>query len=469
MGKVVGVYLAPHPPIIVEEVGKGQQIGAQATISSMRLLAQDIKDKKPNTILVISPHGPVFADGIGIMAEPKLKGDFSQFGVPDLTMSFDNNIELIERIIYEAQKVGIFAISLDKYMCSRYNISNNLDWGVLVPLYFVNQFYSSYRLVTMGISQLPFHQLYGFGIAMKRAIESLPGNVAVIASGDLSHRLLEEGPYGYHPSGEKLDNEIVTQLEKGNVQGLFDIDTKLIEEGAECGLRSIIMSMGTLDGQVFNPKILSYEGPFGVGYCVATFEPGEIDQSRFLMDKLIRHNENKIQRIREKEDAYVKLARRSLEEYIRNGRVIELDEELPKPMIEDKAGTFVTIKQYGQLRGCIGTIVPSRKNIAEEIVYNAISAGTRDPRFLPVEEEELDSLIYSVDVLRDPESIESIEQLDVKRYGVIVRCGTRSGLLLPNLEGINTPKEQLSIALQKAGIDEDEPYTMERFEVIRHQ
>jgi AmmeMemoRadiSam system protein A len=162
------------------------------------------------------------------------------------------------------------------------------------------------------------------------------------------------------------------------------------------------------------------------------------------------------------------LARESLETYIRTGKVMDLGDGLPNPMLNSRAGVFVTIKQYGQLRGCIGTIEATQENIAWEIVKNAISAGTRDPRFFPVEEEELDSLVYSVDVLKEPEPIETLDELDVKRYGVIVSHGSRSGLLLPNLEGIDTPQEQVKIALQKAGIDEDEEYVMQRFEVIRH-
>ena len=468
MGRILGVYLSPHPPIIVEEVGRRDREGAQRTIDSMTVLGQEIADKSPDTINVISPHGPVFADGIGIMSEDVLEGDFSRFGTPEVSMTFQANQDLIGRIIREAQRVGILAIDLDGAMCSSYNIPASLDWGVLVPLYFVNKYFTGYRLVTMGVSHLPFHELYAFGIAMKRAIESQDKDVVIIASGDLSHRLKADGPYGYHPSGPELDKTITTLIAKGDVEGIFSIDPALIREGGECGLRSIIMAMGALDGQAFKSKVLSYEGPFGVGYCVASFEPENTDNSRRLMDKLRRNNELGIRRIREKEDAYVRLARESLETYIRTGKVMDLGDGLPNPMLNSRAGVFVTIKQYGQLRGCIGTIEATQENIAWEIVKNAISAGTRDPRFFPVEEEELDSLVYSVDVLKEPEPIETLDELDVKRYGVIVSHGSRSGLLLPNLEGIDTPQEQVKIALQKAGIDEDEEYVMQRFEVIRH-
>ena len=188
------------------------------------------------------------------------------------------------------------------------------------------------------------------------------------------------------------------------------------------------------------------------------------------MKNLIKEAKDQIDKINNNEDAYIRLARKSLEEYILYGGVMDIyNDDIPKEMVENQAGVFVIIKQYGQLRGCLGTTEPIRKNIAEEIAYNAIGAGTRDPRFFPVKKEELDSLEYFVDVIKEPEPVQSIDQLDVKKYGIIVSCNSKTGILLPDLEGINTPKEQVSIALQKAGIREAEPYNMKRFEVIRHQ
>lgn len=186
------------------------------------------------------------------------------------------------------------------------------------------------------------------------------------------------------------------------------------------------------------------------------------------MDKLDRADHEKINELRSFEDPRVALARKALEIYVTDGTVINIPDLLPEEMAKKRAGVFVSIKKSGQLRGCIGTISPVRKNIAEEIIYNAISAGTQDPRFNSVDELELDGLVYSVDVLGEAEAISTIAELDVVKYGVIVKSGRRTGLLLPNLEGIDTAEEQVSIALQKAGIDPSEKYEMERFEVIRY-
>jgi AmmeMemoRadiSam system protein A len=258
-------------------------------------------------------------------------------------------------------------------------------------------------------------------------------------------------------------------IQSGNVEGFFSIDPVMVEEGGECGLRSIIIAMGSLDGFELRTRVLSYEGPFGVGYGVAIFEKGETNPERILVDKLFERKHQQMKKLRENEDPYVNLARRSLEVYVRNGKIIKPDDSLPREMLENKAGVFVSIKKNGQLRGCIGTVEPTRKNIAEEVIYNAISAGVQDPRFMPVDDSELDDLVYSVDVLKEPQPVNCMDELDPKRYGVIVRSGRRSGLLLPDLEGVDTPRQQIEIALQKAGIRSHEHYTIERFEVERHK
>ncbi len=166
---------------------------------------------------------------------------------------------------------------------------------------------------------------------------------------------------------------------------------------------------------------------------------------------------------------HVKLAKETLEMYVRTGKKIGVPDWVPEEFKKRRAGVFVSLKKQGMLRGCIGTIGPVRTSIAEEIIYNAISSGTQDPRFPAVRPDELDALDYSVDVLGEPEKVDSMDKLDVKRYGVIVTSGFRRGLLLPDLEGVDTPQEQVEIALQKAGIGRLEHYEMERFEVIRYR
>ena len=169
------------------------------------------------------------------------------------------------------------------------------------------------------------------------------------------------------------------------------------------------------------------------------------------------------------EDAYVALARRTIESYITNGTTINITDGLPQEMLSARAGAFVSLHRQGQLRGCIGTIRATQENLAAEIMANAISAATRDPRFERLRKEELADLEISVDVLGPAEKIDSLSELDVKRYGVIVTKGYRRGLLLPDLDGVDSVEEQVAIALMKAGLSPDERnYQLERFEVVRH-
>ena len=170
----------------------------------------------------------------------------------------------------------------------------------------------------------------------------------------------------------------------------------------------------------------------------------------------------------DKESAYVKLARETIENYIKQGKTITPPPDLPEEMVNQKAGVFVSLKKFGDLRGCIGTFMPTQENIAQEIIRNAISAAVDDPRFSPVNASELEDLSISVDVLSAPEEVKDTSQLDPKKYGVIVSSGYKKGLLLPDLEGVDTVEYQINIAKRKAGIYPDEKVKLYRFEVKRY-
>ena len=163
----------------------------------------------------------------------------------------------------------------------------------------------------------------------------------------------------------------------------------------------------------------------------------------------------------------VELAWDTIVHYVREQETILPPEQLT-PEMEQEAGTFVSLHKHGALRGCIGTFEPTSRNVAQEVIRNAISAATRDPRFPPVQASELDDLEISVDVLSPSELVDSVAELDPKRYGVIVQSGWRRGLLLPDLEGVDTAEDQIAIARRKAGIGLHEPVQLYRFEVKRY-
>lgn len=469
MGKILNAYILPHPPILIPDVGKGEGLGAASTLNAVKRVAGEIKNLKPTTIIVTTPHGPVFQDFVHISVQPELSGSFERFGAAGVKLQFENNLGLTENIIKHGNAANIYCGGLDNKLASKYKVSRELDHGAGVPLYFISNEYKDFKLVHISIAFMPLIELYRFGACITKAVEESDENVVFIASGDLSHKLSDEGPYGFNISGPVFDRQLVDNIKTNRPEMLLEMDESLCENAGECGLRSFIIMMGALEKYEIKSEIYSYEGPFGVGYCVARVEPISVKSGVGTLDEIKKREKDKVDSIRNEEDVYVSLARRTLEAYVKGGKQPAADSTLPAEMLEHEAGVFVSLKKHGQLRGCIGTIFPVEKNVAEEIINNAISSGTRDPRFEPVQEHELESLVYSVDVLNKPEPIESRDELDVYRYGVIVRNGSRSGLLLPNLEGVDTVEKQVSIALQKAGISPDEKYKMERFEVIRHK
>jgi AmmeMemoRadiSam system protein A len=258
-------------------------------------------------------------------------------------------------------------------------------------------------------------------------------------------------------------------MKTGNFLEFLKFDEDFCEAAAECGLRSFIIMAGALNGKKVKSELLSYEGPFGVGYAVAAFTVTGNDESRRFDEIFIKNEMERIDSLNKEKDEYLRIARHTLESYIVNHKIVDRPGNLGEELTNRKAGVFVSLYLDGNLRGCIGTIIPTTDSVADEIIQNSISAGTEDPRFHPITESELPRLVYSVDILGKAEKIKSINELDPLKYGIIVTRGNKRGLLLPNLEGINSPSEQLSIALKKAGILPSENYGIERFEVVRHK
>ena len=303
---------------------------------------------------------------------------------------------------------------------------------------------------------------------IRETAEKLERRVLFVGSGDLSHKLLEEGPYGFAAEGPVYDERVMDVMGRAAFDELLDFEESFCEKAAECGHRSFCIMAGALDGRRLETERLSHEGTFGVGYGVCTYLVTGDDRERRLLDKWRARRRQILDERRQREDPWVKLARAEIEAWVRGQRRIEPPEELPTEMCSEQAGVFVSLHKDGRLRGCIGTMQPVQGCVAEEIIENAISASTKDPRFSPVRVDELDALEISVDVLSSPEKIRSKDELDVKRYGVIVTRGSRRGLLLPDLDGVDTVEQQVSIARQKAGIGPDEKIALQRFEVVRH-
>lgn len=458
---ISGAFMAPHPPLIIPEIGRGEERKIQDTVDAYREIAGRIAALKPETIVLISPHQVMYADYFHISPGSGAKGDFAQFRAGQVQIEAEYDTEFRENLCKLADAGNLPAGTMGER-------DRQLDHGTMVPLYFVNQYWKEYRLVRVGLSGLSLSAHYALGQRIRETSEILGRNVVVIASGDLSHRLKEDGPYGYREEGPEYDRRIMEVMGSGDFGKLFEFSEGFCERAGECGHRSFTIMAGALDRTEVSARKLSYEGPFGVGYGICAYEILGKNLRRNFKDQYDEKERDRVRKMRAGEDAYVGLARKTIEEYILTGRKGRIHEELPEEMRRQRAGVFVSIKKEGRLRGCIGTIQPVQDSIAEEIIENAVNAAVRDPRFSPIEPDELDKLSISVDVLGDTEEIDSPDKLDVKRFGVVVTKGYKRGLLLPNLEGVDTVEEQIAIAKQKAGIGEREQVRLERFEVVRH-
>ncbi|MBE5861174.1 MAG: AmmeMemoRadiSam system protein A [Butyrivibrio sp.] len=481
---ILGAFMVPHPPIIMPEIGCGEEEKISQTTKAYEQVASEIAELKPDTIIISSPHSIMYADYFHISPGEGASGDMSKFNAPEVSFDAEYDTELVEKICdickeggpdFEGKKA-----SHEFPAGTMGERDKNLDHGTLIPLYFICKKYTDFKLVRIGLSGLPLPLQYQMGQIIKKAVDETGRRVVYVASGDLSHKMKEDGAYGLSEEGPVYDERIMEVCGSGDFIKLFDFSSDFCEKAAECGHRSFVMMAGALDGLSVKAEALSHEAPFGVGYGICRFEVGGPDDNRHFLEKWRNRQLDELKKNQANEDPYVRLARLTINTYIKTGKTLTIDDFIddfresaapvfPKEMLSKKAGSFVSLHKNHALRGCIGTIAPCFDCVAEEIIHNAISAATADPRFPMLTDDELPWLEISVDVLDTPEPISSTDKLDVKRYGIIVRNGMRQGVLLPNLDGVDNVNQQINIACQKAGIAPGEEIELQRFEVVRHK
>ena len=423
---------------MVPEVGRESASDVTDSIEAMAELARRVIDSGAETIVVISPHAPLEADVFVAYEGPELFGDFSRFNAPETSFAARVDDELLSAIKHAAASRNYDVAMLAE---------QDLDHGIAVPLYFLFRNGWEGKVVTLGYSFLSNNDHVRFGACIREAADQLGRRVAFIASGDLSHRLKPSAPAGYNPDAHYFDEEVVAALRANSPQRIAQIDHNLRRLAGECGYRSMLVAIGATSELALSCEVLSYEAPFGVGYLVAQIT----NQSD----------------VSESSDPPA-LARKAVEAFTHTGEVIDPG-NARHALLATRAPCFVSLKTLdGELRGCIGTIEPTRSTLAQEIVANAISAAINDPRFEPVRADELSNLRYSVDVLFPPEKA-VMSDLDPNVFGVIVEdeSGDRRGLLLPDIPGISDAEQQVEIAARKAGIRVGEPVKLWRFKVER--
>lgn len=443
LGAVICAVLMPHAPVLIPAVGTGREYLAAGTCRAMREAAQKIVASTPDSVVLISPHSPRKSGAFGLWVDEAVKGTFAEFGVPETEVHLPSDRRLTSAIVSEARARNV----------ATWSIRNQpLDHGALVPLWFLVEAGWSGPTVVTSLNYPDEGGLASFGEAIQQAVRTLHRRTAVIASGDMSHRLTRGAPCGFHPEAHRFDETFIQLVGAGDYRGLLDVHPSLRELAAEDALDSTVTAAAAVDWCAAGHRVLNYEGPFGVGYGVAILFAGEPDRLE------------KAQTVCAGEDL-PGIARRSVEAALRG--TFDHAPAAAGDYLNAPRGVFVTIRHaHGDLRGCIGTIAPACANLVEETWRNARLAALQDARFSPVTLRELPQLRFEISALHPPEELPAADSLNPERYGVIVSTADgRRGLLLPGIKDINTDTEQLALARRKGRIAPEEPVQIQRFEV----
>ena len=375
--------------------------------------------KFKDTFIVIGPNHTGAGKPLSIMTEGVWKTPLGEVEIDS---------ELARRIL-----------SASKYL-QEDSQAHEYEHSIEVQLPFLQYFKPNIKLVPIILSYVGGDVYKEIGKEIAGAIKDLARGVVIIASSDMTH---------YEPQ------EYAREKDSQAIDAILALDEDLLLKRVK-GLDITMCGYAPAICMISAAKELGTQGAKLVKYQTSGDTTGDYSSVVGYAGVIISAM-----------SPLAKLARETVETYIREGKAFKPKELAPE--MREKAGVFVSIHKKGDLRGCIGTFDPAASNVAEEVVRNAISSATDDPRFEPVAPGELKDLDYSVDVLTRPEPVANKEQLDPKKYGVIVQSGWRRGLLLPDLEGVDTVEEQISISRQKAGIGANEPILLFRFEVKRYK
>ena len=267
---ILEAFAVPHPPIIIAGVGRGEEHGAQLTLDAYHEVGRRIAQLEPELIVISTPHGSLYRDALCVTTSSSgagVWGDMADFRDPKDRLDLSLDQDFITALTREAQLEGLPVVAQPEP-------KDKLDHGCMVPLLFIAQYLKSdFKIARIGISFLDYQTHYRMGQCVTRAVEACNRRTVYVASGDLSHRLKPDGPYGFNPAGPQFDQQITQMFAQGDLDALMRFDGDFCDEAAECGLNSFIMMAGALDGLTVEPHLLSYQGPWGVGYGVARFMP----------------------------------------------------------------------------------------------------------------------------------------------------------------------------------------------------
>ena len=439
---IVFAGLMPHAPILVPSVGKENLARVDHTVRAMTEIARRALAAQPDTVLLISPHSPRRPGAFGIWLTPRLRGTFEQFGSAEDRVDLPLDRAAAERLELEAAQRGLRTWRIG---------GGELDHGATVPLSYLAVAGWQGPTVVVSLHEPGEGGLDELGAAIAATAQGLHRRLAVIASGDMSHRLTQSAPCGFHPNGSRFDEAFIARLRSGARDAILRIDPALVDMAAEDVVDSTRVALSAVGGAADGRAVVSYEGPFGVGYGVAVLF--EAKSSEHAAAPAVLSHCSDLPRV----------ARCAVEAKFGYGP----DEppfiaagELLAPH-----GVFVTLRTVdGELRGCIGAPLPTQNDLVWRTWHHARAAAFHDTRFSPVRADELPHLRFEVSVLGRLEPVASPAELDAARYGVCIRAADgRRAVLLPAIEGIDSVEVQLRTVKRKAGLEPDEPVEIQRF------
>jgi MEMO1 family protein len=429
---IVHTSLFCHAPIVIPAVGGARGVACSDTTAAMRALAREVCASRPDAVVVISPHTPRLRERVPLVAGG-LHVDFASFGA-DLAFSLPGIRDELA-LVAAARTAGLMLEGVR---------ARTIDHGAGVPLAFLHE--AGWRGPSVVVG-LPWSDDLEEAERLGRALFawSHGARIAVVASGDGSHRLKPGAPSGFHPDAQQFDQAVLERITASDDAGLSRLDADLRELAAEDILSSVVVATRAA-GHARRRKVLSYEGPFGVGYTVAV-----LDDPASALGAL-----------EPPPRGLLEVARVAVNAHFRSAPLPAL------PALDVPAyGVMVSWHNAAddELRGCLGH-VPARASIVSSVATLAVAAATQDPRFDGVQGREIEGLRASVTLVDTPEPISELTGHDPKHWGITVRAGSRHGILLPDLEGVDTAEQQLAITLRKARIAPDEPYALARFRAV---
>ncbi len=267
-GGMLGGCIVPHPPLLVPDIGGRDLEKVRSTKKAMQELGEKMGELRPDLLVMISPHTPLFRDAFTVKASPVLEGSFASFGRPQVRISKKNDVELSLALAEEAEGRRFPLVPLESSASRWYERGEDLDHGLLVPLYYLDQYLET-PIVSLSISALSYEDHRALGRMVSEVCRRMGRRAFFVASGDLSHRLIRGAPAGYHARAKEFDERIVEIARRGDFGSLRLLGEDLVEAAGECGLRSIYALGGALEDGRLENRVLSYEGPFGVGYLVS--------------------------------------------------------------------------------------------------------------------------------------------------------------------------------------------------------